>query len=104
MIEGGAAYGELAVTGEALHGTTQQDGSSKGGTRGDSRPNEAVQGADDSVVVKKFRPENAGNRREDKTGTIPGRGRGDDATPKACIGCEGRKFIRKFLSVVGLRR
>lgn len=60
--------------------------------------------ADDSVVVKKSGPENAGNRREDKTGTTPGRVRGDDATPKACIGCEGRKFIRKFLSVVGLRR
>lgn len=57
--------------------------------------------ADDSVVVKKFRPENAGNRREDKTGTTAGRVRGDDVKPKAHIGCEGRKFIRKFLSVVG---
>ena len=42
--------------------------------------------ADDSVVVKKSRSENAGNRREDKTGTTPGRVRGDDVRPKARIG------------------
>lgn len=57
--------------------------------------------ADDSVVVKKSRPENAGNRLEDKTGMTPGIVRGDDVKPKAHIGCEGRKFIRKFLSVIG---
>lgn len=49
--------------------------------------------ADDSVVVKKSRPEKAGNRLEDKTGMTPGIVWGDGAKPKARIGCEGRKFI-----------
>lgn len=52
--------------------------------------------ADDSVVVMKFRPEKAGNRREGKTGTtrrLVGGGRG---APKAAASCEGMTFIRRI--------
>jgi hypothetical protein len=56
--------------------------------------------ADDSVVVKKSRPEKAGNRLEDKTGMtrrLVGGGRG---APKAAASCEGMTFIRRFLKAV----
>ena len=51
--------------------------------------------AEDSVVVKKSRPEKAGNRLEGKTGTTHGVVHGDWYMPKAVSECEGRKFIRR---------
>lgn len=53
--------------------------------------------ADDSVVVKKSRPEKAGNRLEGKTGMTRSEVYGDWCRPKAASECEGRKFIRRSL-------
>ena len=53
--------------------------------------------ADDSVVVKKSRPEKAGNRLEEKTGTTRSVVCGGWCKPKAASECEGRKFIRRSL-------
>jgi hypothetical protein len=53
--------------------------------------------ADDSVVVKKSRPEKAGNRLEEKTGTTRSVVCGSWCKPKAASECEGRKFIRRSL-------
>lgn len=53
--------------------------------------------ADESVVVKKSRPEKAGNRLEEKTGTTRSVVCGGWCKPKAAAECEGRKFIRRSL-------
>ena len=53
--------------------------------------------ADDSVVVKKSRPEKAGNRLEGKTGMTRSVDCGGWYKPKAVSECEGRKFIRRSL-------
>ena len=55
--------------------------------------------ADDSVVVKKSRPEKAGNRLEEKTGMTRSEVYGDWCRPKAASECEGRKFIRRSQEV-----
>ena len=81
MIEDEAACRESEVTGEALYRSVQS---------ADSEIQEETQGrskrckvADDSVVVTKSRPEKAGNRLEDKTGTTRGLVRGVRQVPKA---------------------
>ena len=53
--------------------------------------------ADDSVVVKKTRPEKAGNRLEEKTGITRSVDCGGWCKLKAASECEGRKFIRRSL-------
>ena len=53
--------------------------------------------ADESVVVTKSRPEKAGNRLEEKTGTTRSEVCGGWCRPKAASECEGRKFIRSSL-------
>ena len=52
--------------------------------------------ADDSVVVRKSRPEKPDNRVEDKTGMTCDRVYRGRYEPKAMDACEGRKFIRRF--------
>jgi len=47
--------------------------------------------ADEPVVVMKFRPVKAGNRLEDKTGTMASGGFASHNTSKVCDGCEGVK-------------
>ena len=44
--------------------------------------------ADEPVVVMKFRPVKAGNRLEDKTGTMASGGFASHNTSKVCDGCE----------------
>jgi hypothetical protein len=53
--------------------------------------------ADESVVVRKSRPEKAGNRLEEKTGMTRSVVYGGWYKPKAVSECEGRKFIRRSL-------
>jgi hypothetical protein len=91
VIEDAAVYRESEVTGEALYRSVQA---------ADREIQEETQGrakrckvADDSVVVMKSRPEKAGNRLEEKTGTTRGVVRGGRQVPKAPTWCEGRKFI-----------
>ena len=56
--------------------------------------------ADDSVVVSKSRPEKPGNSVEDKTGMTCDRVYRGRYEPKAMDACEGRKFIRRFPSLI----
>ena len=79
VIEGGAAYRESSVTGEALH-RSERIREAQEETRG--RPMRCEE-ADESVVVKKSRPMKAGNGVEDKTGTTGGEVRRGLHQPKA---------------------
>lgn len=89
MIEGAVVHRKLAVTGEALHRTARKERVSRRAqeeTRGLPKRCEV---ADESVVVMKSRPEKAGNRLEEKTGTTCGlvrRGHGD---PKGFMVAKG---------------
>lgn len=56
---------QVDLPGEALN--VSQEGASKGGTSGNTRPINALRVAYDSVVVMNLEPMNSGNRREGKT-------------------------------------
>jgi hypothetical protein len=52
--------------------------------------------ADESVVVKKSRPEKAGNRLEDKTGMTCGLNHGDAQSQKFCVDAKGGSFYEDY--------
>jgi len=64
VIEDGVTHRELVLTGEALHRllVTRRFGQEE------TQDRNGCEVADDSVVVKKFRPLKPGNSVEDKTG------------------------------------
>lgn len=63
--------------------------------QGESRGHGRCEVADETVVVRKFRPVKPGNSVEDKTGTTADGGSADRAGPKALVGCEGRKSLTR---------
>ena len=101
MIEGGAVYGEPGLTGEALHRSGQRSGPDREvqeETRGRTRRCEV---ADDSVVVRKFRPMRAGNSLEDKTGTTHSLVCGGRCKPKAALSAKGGSLFEGLWNVIG---
>jgi len=102
VIEGGAAYRDHVLTGEALHRSGQVGGPDREvqeETRGRTRRCEV---ADDSVVVMKFRPMKAGNRLEDKTGTTHGLVLGRRCKPKAALSAKGGSLFEGLWKAIGL--
>lgn len=89
MFEDGLAHRESGVTGEALY-CTMMDSEVQEETQGQS---EAVQGADESIVVMKPRPMKPGNRVEDKTGVIHSIVFVGAVAAKSVQCCEGRKSV-----------
>jgi hypothetical protein len=101
VIEGGAAYREPVLTGEALHRSGQVSGPDREAqeeTRGQTKRCEV---ADDSVVVMKFRPAKAGDSVEDKTGTTHGLVRGGRCKPKAALSAKGGSLFEGHWNSIG---
>ncbi len=97
MFEDAIAHREFALTGEALHRFRMlRNREAQGVIQGGSKQCEV---ADESVVVLKSRPVKAGNSVEDKTGMTQDLVHWGPMIAKNVIGCEGMKFIRRFLDL-----
>ena len=82
---------QVELPGEAPN--VSQEGASKRGTSGNTRPINALRVAYDSVVVMNLEPMNSGNRREGKTWGTSAYAEGI-SEPKAERWCEGMKENR----------
>ncbi len=82
---------QVDLPGEAP--SVPQEGASKRGTSGNTRPIDALGVADDSVVVMNPKPMNLGNKREGKTWETSAYAEGIPE-PKAKGWCEGMKGNR----------